>query len=60
VVVSLQGGKKGLFQNSTNICKGAHRINVSLDGQNGKAQDTEPQLQAQCPKHGKGGDKRRR
>ena len=50
VVISMQGGRKGLFQNSTNICKGTHRISVSFDGQNGKAQDVEPQLKAQCPK----------
>jgi hypothetical protein len=53
VVVSLQGGKKGLFQNSTNICKGAHRVSVSFAGQNGKAHDIEPQLKAQCGGKGK-------
>ncbi len=54
VIVSLQGGKKGLFQNSTNICKGTHRMKVLFTGQNGKAQATQPQLKAKCPK-GKGG-----
>jgi hypothetical protein len=53
VIVSLQGGKKGLFQNSTNICKGIFRIKASFEGQNGKAHDTQPQLKAQCNK-GKG------
>ena len=41
-IVTLQGGKKGLFQNSTNICKGTHRATLKLDGQNGKAHDTSP------------------
>jgi hypothetical protein len=53
-IVSLQGGKKGLFQNSTNICKGSHRATLKLDGQNGKVSDTQPLLKAQC---GKGGGK---
>jgi len=55
-VVTLQGGKKGLFQNSTNICKGTHRATLELDGQNGKVHDTRPPVKAQCGK-GKGGKK---
>jgi hypothetical protein len=54
VIVSLQGGKKGLFQNSTNICKGAFRISASFEAQNGKAHDTQPPLKAQCKGKGKG------
>jgi hypothetical protein len=50
IVLTQQGGKKGLFQNSTNICKGTHRATVKLDGQNGKAYDTMPLMKAQCPK----------
>lgn len=56
VVVSLQGGRKGLFQNSTNICKGKHRIAASFTGQNGKAHDISPLLKPQC-KGKKGGKK---
>lgn len=59
VIVSLQGGKKGLFQNSTNICKGTHRMAVSFTGQNGKTHDIAPKLGAKCPQ-GKGGGKRHR
>jgi hypothetical protein len=55
VIVSLQGGKKGLFQNSTNICKGKHPLSTSFEGQNGRAHDTETPLVAQCK--GKGGKK---
>lgn len=57
-VVTLQGGKKGLFQNSTNICKGTHRVTLKLDAQNGKVSDSTPKLVAQCGKKGgKGGKK---
>jgi hypothetical protein len=48
VVIEMQGGKKGLFQNSTNICKGTHEIAVSFTGQNGKAHSASPALKAQC------------
>jgi hypothetical protein len=54
-VVTMQGAKKGLFQNSTNICKGTHRATVKLDAQSGKVYDTQPKLVAQCGKGGKGG-----
>ncbi len=50
LIVTLQGAKKGLFQNSTNICKGTHRATVSLTGQNGKTYDTKPLMKADCPK----------
>jgi hypothetical protein len=54
-VVTMQGGKKGLFQNSTDICKGTHRATLKLDAQNGKVSDSQPKLVAQCAKKGKGG-----
>jgi hypothetical protein len=57
-VVTLQGGKKGLFQNSTDICSGTHRATVKMDGQNGKVHDTRPELKVKCPKaHKKKGKK---
>jgi hypothetical protein len=65
VVLEMQGGSKGLFQNSTNICKGQHRVNVRFDGQNGKVHKITPELKAQCKgkgggkKHKRGGHKRR-
>jgi hypothetical protein len=54
-IINMQGGKKGLFQNSTNTCKGTHLATVLLDAQNGKTHDTMPALKAQCKK----GQKRR-
>ncbi len=32
----MQGGKKGLFVNSTNLCKGTHKVEADFTGQNGK------------------------
>jgi hypothetical protein len=51
-IVTLQGGKKGLFQNSTDICRTAHRATVKMDGQNGKVHDTRPLLEAKCKAKG--------
>jgi len=56
-VVSMQGGKKGLFQNSTNICRGSHRATVKMDAQNGKYHDSRPLLRVHCAN--KGGKKRK-
>jgi hypothetical protein len=53
-IVTLQGGKKGLFQNSTNICRTVHRATLQLDGQNGKASDSRPAISVASCK-GKGG-----
>ena len=57
-VVKMAGAKKGLFQNSTNICRGTHRATLALDAQSGKVSDSTPQLKAQCgAKKGKKGGK---
>jgi hypothetical protein len=50
LIFTAQGAKKGLFQNSTNICKGIHRATLKLKSQSGKVHDTKPQLKAQCGK----------
>jgi hypothetical protein len=34
----MQGGKKGLLQNSTNLCKATNRATALFDGQSGKAE----------------------
>jgi hypothetical protein len=44
VTLSLQGGKKGLFENSTNLCKGTHKAEANFTGQNGKEWDKRPEL----------------
>jgi len=43
-VLNMKGGKRGLLQNSTDVCLRRHRLNVLMDGQNGKAHDFKPLL----------------
>jgi hypothetical protein len=50
VIVNLQGGKKGLLENSTNICKGKHAAKVKMKGHNGKLHNFSAPLKAKCPK----------
>ncbi|HXR60317.1 MAG TPA: hypothetical protein VN732_03215 [Solirubrobacterales bacterium] len=50
VVVNLQGGKKGLLQNSTDICRGRHKAAVKMKGHNGKLHNFGAPLKAKCPK----------
>jgi uncharacterized repeat protein (TIGR01451 family) len=47
-VLQMQGGRKGLLQNSTNICRGKHRATALFDGQNGKTRDFAPMLVPKC------------
>ncbi len=53
LVLTMAGGKKGLFVNSTDICKGTNRAITEFDGQNGKVADSRPPLKAQCKGKGK-------
>lgn len=47
-VLSMKGGKKGLLQNSTNICKGTHITKVHMVGQNGAVINPNTPLKAKC------------
>jgi hypothetical protein len=47
-VLEMQGGKKGLLVNSTNICRGRHRAKASFTGQNGKRRAFNPLVKARC------------
>jgi len=50
-VLNMQGGKKGLLQNSTNICKATGRARALLAGQNGKGVELRPALKnSKCAK----------
>jgi hypothetical protein len=55
--LKLSGGKKGLLENSKNLCKGGDQAKFQLTGQNGKSHDTEPKVQVQCGKKNGGGKK---
>ena len=45
-VLTMRGGKKGLLQNSTNVCRGAHRATTRFDAHSGKVTDSRPALVA--------------
>jgi len=47
-VLKMQGGKKGLLVNSTNICRKTNRAKVKMEGQNGKLANSSPPLKGQC------------
>jgi hypothetical protein len=57
--LSLPAGKKGLLQNSTDICKGSHRATADFTAHNGKTLRLKPELVAKCPKARKGKKKGR-
>jgi hypothetical protein len=51
--LSMKGGRKGLLENSRNICAaGSGRATVEIDGQNGRTADQRPALNAGCGKKG--------
>jgi hypothetical protein len=47
--IELEGGSKGLFENSVNLCAKKHFAKADFTGQNGKIYDTEPVLSVKCP-----------
>ncbi|HVY79193.1 MAG TPA: hypothetical protein VG898_11860 [Solirubrobacterales bacterium] len=47
---SFQGAKKGLFVNSTNLCRRKNRADVRFTGQNGKLHNYRPAVKAACGK----------
>lgn len=61
VVVQMQGGRKGLFVNSRDICKGANRAAVRTRGHNGARTVLRPKLRpAGCKQRGKQRQRRAR
>jgi hypothetical protein len=46
--LSMAGGKKGLLENSTDICKAPQRVSVKATGQNGRQANSNPPLEANC------------
>jgi hypothetical protein len=46
--LNMQGGKKGLLQNSTDICRGKHKAYALFVGQNGATAALKPALKARC------------
>ena len=54
-VLEMQGGNKGLLENSTNLCRSTNRAVAKLTAQNGKVSNTEPVVTNSCGKKGKKG-----
>ncbi len=50
---SFKGAKKGLFENSTNLCQGTHKAKVEITGQNGKEANYGSALKVKCGAKGK-------
>jgi hypothetical protein len=50
--LKLSGGKKGLLENSKNLCELSDKAKFQLTGQNGATNDTEPKVQVKCGKDG--------
>jgi len=48
VILNMQGGKKGLIVNSTDLCAGAHVARAQLIGQNDKELKAHPTLRVAC------------
>jgi hypothetical protein len=49
-VLTMQGGKKGLLVNSTNLCAKAQRATAKFSGQNGAKSTLHPLMQVSCGK----------
>ena len=48
VVMSMEGGDKGLIVNSTGLCAHPHRARAKFGGQNGKLSRSRPLVRARC------------
>jgi hypothetical protein len=49
-VLNLKGGKRGLIQNSADLCKSEPKAEVQMEGQNGKPNDFKQKISVSCPK----------
>jgi hypothetical protein len=59
-VLNMEGGRKGLLVNNTNICKKKPIASLKFDGQNGKTADSKKRVKVGgCGKSKRGGAKKR-
>lgn len=58
-VLEMQGGNKGLLENSEPLCKGIRRAIAKLEGQNGKAANQRPVVTNSCGHKAKKDEKKR-
>jgi hypothetical protein len=47
-ILKMKGGKQGLLENSTNLCRSQQRVAVEMDGQNGKVHDFGLRVKRSC------------
>ncbi len=52
-VIQLKGGKRGLIENSVNLCKSTPKADVKAVGQNGKVAEFTQKMNVSCGKKGK-------
>jgi hypothetical protein len=52
-VLNMQGGKKGLLVNNTELCKHTPRVNATFNGWNEKVEKINPVAKVSCGKKGK-------
>lgn len=57
-VLQMQGGKKGLLQNSRNLCASVNRAVAQFTAHNGRGAELRPVLGSGCKKARKGGKKK--
>ena len=53
VVISMQGGNKGLIVNSRNLCAGVSKANVGLTAHNTRKRSMRPVVKADCGRRAK-------
>ncbi len=53
-VLTMQGGKKGLLENSKDLCNSVNKADVKFTAQNGKTANYKTPLTNSCKKRGKG------
>jgi hypothetical protein len=59
-VLQMQGAKKGLLENSRDICKHVNRVTASFTAHNGKELQARPLLKAKCGKKARKGKQNRK
>ncbi len=57
--LTMQGGRKGLIINSTNLCKGTHKAVAEFEGHNGRVKNFRPPVKAKCGAKGRKGKRKR-
>ncbi len=55
IITRLPGGKKGLIENSENLCSHAHKVTAKLTAQNGRRAALHPALRVSCAARKKSG-----